>query len=214
MRLAPTEVTPQVEEYMFGLLAPRDPVLTRIEAEIESGDMPGIGPHVGRLLALLLRLNRAQDVLELGTASGYSAIWLARGSSGGVTTLEADPARARRARANIAEAGLEDRIEVLEVEAMQHLERSGGTVDAIFNDLLNSFPDEATVERCLELSLARLRPGGLLLADNALGRGRVVAPESRQARNIDRYNRLIAAEPRLESIIVPIRDGVSVARLA
>ena len=214
MRLAPTEVTPQVEEYMLGLLAPRDPVLTRIEAVIESGDTPGIGPHVGRLLALLLRLNRAQDVLELGTASGYSAIWLARGSSGGVTTLEADPARARRARANIAEAGLEDRIEVLEVEAMQHLERSGGTVDAIFNDLLNSFPDEATVERCLELSLARLRPGGLLLADNALGRGRVVAPESRQARNIDRYNRLIAAEPRLESIIVPIRDGVSVARLA
>src|SRR5207253_10358408 len=133
---------------------------------------------------------------------------------GGVSTLEAYPARAHRARDNIAEAGLEDRIEVLEVEAMQHLERSGGTVDAIFNDLLNSFPDEATVERCLELSLARLRPGGLLLADNALGRGRVVAPESRPARNIDRYNQLVAADPNLESLIIPIRDGLSLARLA
>jgi predicted O-methyltransferase YrrM len=87
-------------------------------------------------------------------------------------------------------------------------------VDAIFNDLLNSFPDEATVERCFELSLARLRPGGLLLADNALGRGRVIAVESRPARNIDRYNRLVADDPRLESVIVPIRDGLSLARLS
>src|SRR5205807_601938 len=100
-------------------------------------------------------------------------------------TLETDHARARQARANIAEAGLGDRIEVVEEEAMRYLEGGGGPVDAIFNDLLNSFPDEVTVERCLELSLARLRPGGLLLADNALGRGRVIAAESRPARNID-----------------------------
>jgi caffeoyl-CoA O-methyltransferase len=213
VRLAPTEVTPQLEEYMLELLAQRDPVLTRIEEEIEREDVPGIGPHLGRLLALLLRMNGCQDVLELGTATGYSAIWLARGSTGPVTTLEIDPARARRARANIAEAELGDRIEVQQEDAMEYLERGGRPVDAVFNDLLNSFPDEATVERCLELSLARLRPGGLLLADNALARGRVVAAESRQARNIDRYNQLIAADPRLESVIIPIRDGLSLARL-
>jgi caffeoyl-CoA O-methyltransferase len=213
VRLAPTEVTPQLEEYMLGLLAPRDPVLSRIEAEIDREDVSGIGPHVGRLLALLLRMNRCQDVVELGTATGYSAMWLARGSTGRVATLETDPARVARARANISEAGLGDRVEVLHEDAMVYLERGGEPVDAIFNDLLNSFPDEATVERCLELSLARLRPGGLLLADNALGRGRVIAGESRPARNIDRYNRLIAADPRLESVIIPIRDGVSLARL-
>jgi predicted O-methyltransferase YrrM len=214
MRLAPTEVTPQLEEYMLDLLPPRDPVLTRMEAQIERDDVPGIGPHVGGLLALLLRMNRCADVLELGTAIGYSAIWLARGSTGRVITLETDTARARRARANIAEAGLGDRVEVLEEEAMRHLERGGEPVDAIFNDLLNSFPDEVTVERCLELSVARLRPGGLLLADNALGRGRVITAESRPARNIDRYNQLVAADPRLESVIIPIRDGLSLARLA
>jgi caffeoyl-CoA O-methyltransferase len=78
--------------------------------------------------------------------------------------------------------------------------------------LLNSFPDEATTERCFELSLARLRPGGLLLADNALRRGEVTAPSSRGARNVAHYNRLVAQHPRLESVIVPLRDGVSIAR--
>jgi caffeoyl-CoA O-methyltransferase len=199
---------------MLELLPSREPVLARIEAEIEREDIPGIGPHLGLLLALLLRMNGCQDVLELGTATGYSAIWLARGSTGRVTTIETDLARAERARANVAEAGLADRVEVLQVEAMEYLEGGGGPVDAVFNDLLNSFPDEATVDRCLELSLTRLRPGGLLLADNALGRGRVITAESRQARNIDRYNQLIAADPHLESVIIPIRDGLSLARLA
>jgi caffeoyl-CoA O-methyltransferase len=157
---------------MLGLLTPRDPVLARIETEVERGEVPAIGPHVGRLLA-----------------------------------------RVARARANIAEARLGERIEVLQEGAMDYLERGGEPVDALFNDLLNSFPDEATVERCFELSLARLRPGGLLLADNALGRGRVIAAESRPARNIDRYNHLVAADPRLEGVIVPIRDGLSLARL-
>jgi caffeoyl-CoA O-methyltransferase len=213
VRLAPTEVTPQLEAYMLGLLAPRGAVLARIEAEIERQDIPGIGPHVGRLLALMLGMNGSRDVLELGTATGYSAMWLACGSTGHVVTLETDPARVRSARAKIGEAGLGDRVEVLQEEAVAYLERGGEPVDAIFNDLLNSFPDEETVERCFELSLARLRPGGLLLADNALGRGRVVAGETRPARNIDRYNRLVAAEPRLESVIIPIRDGLSLARL-
>jgi predicted O-methyltransferase YrrM len=199
---------------MLGLLAPRDPVLARIETEVERGEVPAIGPHVGGLLALLVRMNGCRDVLELGTATGYSAMWLARGSTGLVTTLDTDPARVARARANIAEAGLGERIEVLQEGALDYLERGGEPVDALFNDLLNSFPDEATVERCFELSLARLRPGGLLLADNALGRGRVIAAESRPARNIDRYNRLVAADPRLESVIVPIRDGLSLARLS
>jgi predicted O-methyltransferase YrrM len=213
VRLSPAPVTPQVEAYMEGLLAPRPPVLARIEGEIERDGVAGIGPHVGQLLALLLRMNGCADVLELGTATGYSAIWLALGSGGRVTTLERDEAWAERARANVAEAGLAGRVEVVAEEALAYLERDRRPVDAVFNDLLTSFPDQAVVERCLELSLARLRPGGLLLADNALGRGRVVAPESRPARNIDRYNRLVAADPRLESVVIPIRDGVSVARL-
>ena len=213
MRLAAVQVDAELEDYMESLLPPREPVLARIEHELEEERVPAVGPLVGQLLCLQLRLRGARDVLELGTATGYSAIWLARGCSGRVVTLETDPERAARARDNIAEAGLAGRVEVREEDALRYLESGEERVDCVFNDLLNSFPDEGVVERCFERSLARLSPGGLLLADNALGRGQVVHPESRQARNIARYNRLVAETPGLKSTIVPLRDGVSVAWL-
>jgi predicted O-methyltransferase YrrM len=214
MRLPPIQVDARLEDYMESLLPPRDPVLERIERELEQDNVPAIGPMVGQLLCLLLRIRGAGDVLELGTAVGYSAIWLARGCSGRVVTLETDAARAARARANLAAAGLSDRVEVRKEDALRYLETVSQRVDCVFNDLLNSFPDARTVERCFELSLVRLNPGGLLLADNALGRGEVVRPDSRQARNIARYNELISRTPSLESVVVPLRDGVSMARLA
>jgi predicted O-methyltransferase YrrM len=214
MRLPPIQVDARLEDYMESLLPPRDPVLERIERELEQDNVPAIGPMVGQLLCLLLRIRGAGDVLELGTAVGYSSIWLARGCSGRVVTLETDAARAARARANLAAAGLSDRVEVREEDALRYLETVSQRVDCVFNDLLNSFPDARTVERCFELSLVRLNPGGLLLADNALGRGQVVRPDSRQARNIARYNELITRTPSLESVVVPLRDGVSMARLA
>jgi len=213
VRLHPVQVDERVEQYMESLLPPREPVLQRIERELEGERIPAIGPMVGQLARLLLRLQGCRDVLELGTAVGYSAIWLAGGCSGQVVTLETDHDRAGRARANIRDAGLAGRVEVVEEGALDYLERERGAVDCVFNDLLNSFPDERMVERCFELSLGRLNPGGLLLADNALGRGEVVRPESRQARNIARYNELVARTPGLESVIVPLRDGFSIARL-
>lgn len=212
-RLRSVQLTPELEDYIDAHLRARDPVLRRLEGEIEETNVPGIGPAVGQLVSLLLRMNGCRDVLELGTAIGYSAIWLARGCSGELVTLELDAERAERARRNLAEAGVGDRVRVVEEDGLAYLERRERQVDCIFNDLLNSFPDEATVERCFELSVRRLRPGGLLLADNALRRGEVIARSSRGARNVARYNDLVAADQRLESLIVPLRDGVSIARL-
>lgn len=212
-RLAGVQVTPELEDYIESLLPARDSLMLRLEEEIAASNIPGIGPSVGRLLSLLVSIAGCRHVIELGAAIGYSTIWLARGSSGSVVTLELDPTRARRARQNVAEAGLADRVRVLQEDGIAYLEREERQVDCIFNDLLNSFADEATVERCFDLSLRRLRPGGLLLADNALRRGEVTAPKSQGARNVARYNDLVAADPRLESVIVPLRDGVSIARL-
>ncbi len=213
MKLAPVAVSPELDAYLESLLPTREPVLARIEGEIATENVPGIGPQVGALLSLLLRAASCRDLIELGTATGYSAIWLARGCSGRVVTLELDPGRAARARGNLAEAGLGDRVEVVEEEAMSYLGRPGPRVGCVFNDLLNSFPDEAVVERCFQLSMARLEPGGLLLADNALRRGEVLEPSAQPARNVARWNRLVASEPRLRSVVVPLRDGVSIARL-
>jgi len=212
-RLAGVQLTPELEDYIESLLPARDPFMLRIEDEIAASNIPGVGPSVGQLLYLLLSMAGCRDVLELGAAIGYSTIWLARGSSGNMVTLELDSARAARARQNIAEAGLADRVRVLQEDGVAYLEREEQPVDCIFNDLLNSFPGEATVERCFELSVRRLRPGGLLLADNALRRGEVTAARSQGARNVVRYNELVAGEARLESVIVPLRDGVSIARL-
>lgn len=212
-RLAGVQITPELEDYVASLVPARDAVLARMEREIEETRIPGVGPAVGQLLSLLVRMNGCRDVLELGCAIGYSAIWLARGCSGRVVTLEMDPERARQARANLAEAGLAGRVEVVEADGVAWLAAGNDRFDCVFNDLLNSFPDEATVDGCFENSLRRLRPGGMLLADNALRRGEVVAPRSRGARNVARYNELVAGEPRLESVIVPLRDGVSIARL-
>jgi caffeoyl-CoA O-methyltransferase len=213
MRLAAVQVDARLEDYMESLLPRRDPVVERIERQVEEQNIPAVGPLEGQLLYLLVKTHRSADVLELGTAVGYSAIWLARGCSGKVTTVELQAERAQQARQNLEDAGLGDRVQVVEGDAIGYLERTQDQVDCIFNDLLNSFGDEATVERCVQLSLERLRPGGLLLADNALGRGEVVRPSSRQSRNISRYNELVARAPQLESVIVPLRDGVSVARL-
>ncbi len=213
-RLAPVAITPELESYMERLLPDREPVLARIEQEVARDDLPAVGAQVGALLRLVLRVAGARSALELGTATGYSGIWLLRGMEGGrLVTLETDPERAGRARRNFAEAGLAEQAVVIEQDALAYLEQPGESFDCVFNDLLNSFPSEAVVERCFELSLARLRPGGLLIADNALRRGEVVRPEGRQARNVVLYNRLVAESPRLEGVLVPLRDGVSLARV-
>jgi caffeoyl-CoA O-methyltransferase len=207
-------VTPELEDYMVGLLPPREPVLARLEREAAEEDVPAVGPQVGALLRLLADLAGPQSLLELGTALGYSGIWLLRGARGGrLVTLESSPERAARARANFAEAGLAARAEVVESDALAYLESSQATFDLCFNDLLNSFASEEAVERCFRLVMDRLAPGGLLLADNALRRGEVVEPPGRQARNVVRWNELVAAEPRLQGLVLPLRDGVSVYRL-
>jgi caffeoyl-CoA O-methyltransferase len=213
VRLSSLRLTPELEDYLDATLPARDPVLERLERELAQNDIPGVGPAVGQLLLLLARMAGCRDAIELGAAVGYSTIWLARGCAGGVVTLELDGERATAARRNLAEAGLGDRVRVLEEDGVAHLERGTQAVDCVFNDLLNSLPDETVVERCFEASLRRLNPGGLLLADNALRRGEVTAPSSRGARNVARYNELVARDPRLDSVIVPLRDGVSIARL-
>lgn len=213
MSLPAVQVTPELEAYMLGLVPAREPVLARMEEESTAEGIPAVGPQVGGLLRLLARLARPTSVLELGAAIGYSAIWILRGAEGArLTTLETDPERARRARANLEAAGLGDRAQVIEEDAIKYLERERDPLGLCFNDLLNAFESEDVVERCFHLCRQRLLPGGLLIADNALRRGEVAEPESRQARNVARYNRLVADDRGLESVLLPLRDGVSVAR--
>ncbi len=208
------EVTDDLQAYLDGLVPKRDSVLARMEEEADREGIPIVEPHEGMLLYLLVKIARARRVLELGTATGYSGIWMLRGSGGGtLTTYEMDPARAQQARANFAEAGFGKAAIVLEENAKDGLEKLQGRFDACFIDLLNSFKSEEITRRVLELCIERLDGGALLMADNALRQGEVITPKNQQAKNVAYYNDLVAKHPRLESVVIPIRDGLSVARV-
>jgi len=173
-----------------------------------------VDAHEGVLLYLLVKIAGAKRVLELGTATGYSGIWLLRGTvDGALTTFEVDHKRAERARANFSEAGLENRALVLEQDAVGGLQKLEERFDACFIDLLNVFPSEDVTLRAASLCLERLDAGGLLMADNALRQGEVVKPKTQQARNVAAYNEWVSKHPRLESVVIPIRDGLSAARV-
>jgi caffeoyl-CoA O-methyltransferase len=207
-------LTDEVQDYLNRLVPPRDPVLARLEDEAHREDIPIVDTHEGALLYLLVKIAGAKRILELGTATGYSGIWLLRGTNGGsLTTFEVTRERAERARKNFAEAGFGERALVLEENAVTGLEKLDARFDACFIDLLNAFRSEEITQRAAELCLERLDPGGLLMADNALRQGEVLKPKNQQAKNVAFYNDWVAKHPRLESVVIPIRDGLSVARV-
>ncbi|HEY2597168.1 MAG TPA: class I SAM-dependent methyltransferase [Candidatus Dormibacteraeota bacterium] len=208
------QVTDELEAYLEQLVPKRDPVLARMEEEAEREGIPIVGAPEGAFLSLLVRISGAKRILELGTATGYSGIWLLRGTGGGtLTSFEVDGKRAARARANFAAAGFGKQALVLEQDAVAGLEKLQGRFDGCFIDLLNSFPSEDVTRRVLELCIERLDGGALLMADNALRQGEVVKPRTQQARNVAFYNEHVARHPRLVSVVVPIRDGLSIARV-
>ncbi len=208
------QVTDELQDYLDSLLPARDTVLARMEEEADREGIPIVDAHEGAFLSLLVRIANAKRVLELGTAIGYSGIWLLRGTSGGtLTTYETNHERAVRARANFADAGLAARVMVLEQDAVGGLEKLNPRFDVCFIDLLNSFPSEDVTRKVFELCMQHLDGGGLLIADNALRQGEVLKPKTQQARNVAFYNQLVAKDVRLDSVVIPIRDGISVARV-
>jgi caffeoyl-CoA O-methyltransferase len=208
------EVNDALQAYMDGLVPKRDAVLARLEDEARREGIPIVEPHEGALLYLLVKIGGAKRVLELGAATGYSGIWMLRGTDGGtLTTFELDHDRAERARANLSEAGLGKQAIVIEEDAQTGLEKIEAKFDVCFIDLLTSFRSDEVTRRVFDLCMERLDAGALLMADNALRQGEVLKPKTQQARNVAFYNRLVSEDPRLESVVIPIRDGLSVARV-
>src|SRR5256712_10978039 len=172
------EVTDDLQAYLDGLVPKRDAVLARMEEEADREGIPIVEPHEGSLLYLLVKIAGAKRILELGTATGYSGIWMLRGSGGGtLTTYETDHDRAQRARANFGEAGFGKAAIVLEENAKDGLEKLEGRVDACFIDLLQPFKAEGITRRVLGLCIQRPEGGGPLMGGNALRHGEGVAPK-------------------------------------
>ncbi len=207
----PGILEPQVEEYVNALLPQRDAVLREMERYAAKHHVQIVGPACGRLLYQLARLVRARRVFEMGSAIGYSTLWLARavGPQGSVYYTDSDPANARRAEASLRRAGVARRVKLLIGDALEMLAATPGKFDLIFNDV-----DKSQYPEVLRMALPRLRTGGLFITDNVLWYGRTArpAPKGDEAtRAIQRFNGLLYKTPGLFTTILPLRDGFAVA---
>jgi caffeoyl-CoA O-methyltransferase len=159
-----SKMIPDLEDYFRGLVPESDALLLELEEEATRENIPIVGPVVGQLLFILARATGAARILELGTATGYSGIFLGRagaGNQGRVITLEHDEAMADRARANLARAGLSEVVEVRVGEALKLMAEMSGPFDLVFLDI-----DKESYLPALTHCRRLLKIGGLLVADN------------------------------------------------
>ena len=199
---------PEVEEYLYDMLPPRDEVLTEMEADATKNDYAIVGPAVARVLYQLAVISGAKRVFEMGSAIGYSTIWWARavGEGGRVIYTDGDQRRADKARRYFERAGVSQRIDVRVGDALEILSEEKEPYDIIFNDV-----DKTDYPRVFRLALSKLKSGGLFIADNVLWSGKLRKPNpDEQTRAILEFNRLICESKELFTTILPIRDGVAV----
>ena len=201
-----------VDRYLTDLLVRPDPSLDAALAAAAAAGLPPheVSPAHGKLLWLLARVQAARSILELGTLSGYSTIWLARAlpSGGRLITLEADPKHAEVARINIASAGLADVVDVRVGRALDTLPRLAaegrGPFDLIFIDA-----DKASNPEYFTWALELSRRGSLIIADNVVREGAVVDADSSDpsVQGVRRFHELLAAEPRVAATAIQTAGG-------
>ncbi len=204
-------IAPELDRYVLDLLPPRDPVIAEMEAYAAEHDVPIVGPAVATLLEILARSIGAQRVFEMGSAIGYSTAFFARavGRGGHVTYTDGSPENAERAKGYLERLGYMDRVAIRVGDAVTSLEATTGYYDVIFIDV-----DKDGYPQALQAAAPRVRRGGYLVADNVLWSGKVVDARVQDAatEGIRQFNRRLFALQEFETAIVPLRDGVAIAR--
>jgi len=210
-----------VEDYICAHLVAEDPALTAARSESAAAGLPDIAVSAtqGKLLKLLAEMQAAQKILEVGTLGGYSSIWLARGlvPGGRLITLEIDPKHAEVARANVARAGLTDRVEVRLGAALESLPR---LADLAPFDLIFIDADKQNNAAYFQWAVRLSRPGGLIVVDNVVRDGKVADPKSTEPMVLgtQKLFAAVAAEQRVEATAIQTvgpkgYDGFIVARV-
>ncbi|MDA8354381.1 MAG: O-methyltransferase [Firmicutes bacterium] len=205
------------EAYVRERFAQEDPVLQSIRDEHGQRGLPPIAvpPETGKILKMLVQISGARQVLEIGGLAGISAIWMARGlpSGGDLLSLEANPKHIAIAEENLRKAGLSDRVRYRLGEAgpiMDTLFEEGHRFDFFFIDA-----DKENYPRYLEQAIRLSRPGAVITLDNLFFHDRIFDSDRQEAsvEAIRETNRLLAKDDRLDSTILPVGDGLGVARL-
>ena len=199
--LAHTEPEP---EYLYRLW--RATNIHTIHGRMASGHLQG------RLLKMLVQMIRPKNILEIGTFSGYSAISMAEGldDDGRLYTYEINDEMEDFTRPWIEGSEVADKIEFIIGDALTEAPKLGIAFDMVFMD-----GDKRTYRDCYEMVMTILKPGGFILADNTLWDGHVVDPaydKDHQTQGIETFNDYIAQDPRVEQVILPLRDGLTLIR--
>jgi caffeoyl-CoA O-methyltransferase len=212
-----------IDKYIEELFVGKDDVLDAALRATHAAGMPDIqvSASLGKLLYLLAKLINAQHILEIGTLAGYSAIWLARAlpASGKLITLEFDATHAQVARSNLARAGMSERVEVMQGNALDTLPQLAARALPPF-DMVFIDADKVSYPRYLDWSIRLTRPGGLIVADNVVRAGAVLQPpqSDEAAQGASQFNALLARDARVEAIVlqqvgIKGHDGIAVARV-
>ena len=208
-------MTPELENYVLAHSDPEGDYLYRLwratNIHLLHGRMAS-GHLQGRLLKMLVRMVRPERILEVGTFSGYSAICMAEGLGDGgmVYTYEIDDELEDFTRPWIEGSPVADKIRFIVGDAVKEAPRLGVEFDMVFLD-----GDKRTYIEAYEMALKVLRPGGFILADNTLWDGHVLEkprPSDRQTAGIEAFNDHVAADGRVEKVILPLRDGLTLIR--
>jgi predicted O-methyltransferase YrrM len=206
-------VPAQIQAYLDQLVPDRPAELQAMEARAKETGFPIIGPATGQLCYLLARLAGARRVYELGSGYGYSTAWFARAvvenGGGEVHHVVWDEDLSARARRHLGALGYGDVVRYTVGEAVAGLREASGPFDLIFNDI-----DKEGYPAALPVIEAKLRPGGLLIVDNLLWSGRIFdeGDSSAATQGVRELTRRVMGDPAWTASIVPIRDGVLVAR--
>lgn len=205
-------VDPNLERYAEEHSSAVPELLHRLEREtLASMRSPQMlsGRTEGQLLRLLIRVTGAKRILEVGTFTGYSALMMASAlpAEGEIITLEIDPQAEAVARRYFAESEHGKKIRLLMGPALESLAKIEGPFDFAFLDA-----DKQNYPRYYDRIVPLLRPGGVLAVDNVLWSGKVLDPRDEETRAIHELNEKARTDPRVEHVLLTVRDGVLLAR--
>lgn len=207
-------ISPELEQYAGIHTSPESELLARInrETHLEVLQPRMLSGHLqGRLLSLLSSLLKPKRILEIGTYTGYSALCLAEGlpADGTLITIDVNEELQARVQGYFNDSSYKNHIEYYIGDAMELIPTLSDMWDLVFIDA-----DKKNYLNYYELVIERMNPGGIILADNILWSGKVIDPAAtdRETEMLRRYNEVIHADERVENILLPIRDGIMVAR--
>jgi len=208
-------VRSELEQYILQHTEPEPDYLYRLCSATNIHTIHGrmaSGHLQGRVLKMLVSMIRPQRVLEIGTFSGYSAISMAEGlpDDGKLYTFEINDEMEDFTRPWIEGSAVADKIEFIIGDALQEAPKLGIMFDLVFMD-----GDKRTYRDCYEMAMGILRKGGFMIADNTLWDGHVVDhayDKDHQTQGIETFNDYVAADNRVEQVILPLRDGLTLIR--